>query len=132
MRGRHKHDGRLRPDHPERRDQLQRLLAERVPGLTLNGHPSERLPNTLNVSFLGVDGEELLVATPAVVASTGTACHAGCSEPSAVLMAMGIARERALGTVRLSLGKFTTVAEVEDSVGALAAAWQAMSGGAAT
>jgi cysteine desulfurase len=106
------------------RDRLQQLLAEAVPGLALNGHPTQRLPNTLNVSFPSVDGEELLAATPEVAASTGSACHAGRTEPSAVLLAMGIPRERALGAVRLSLGKLTTASEVEAAASALGRAWQ--------
>ena len=112
------------PRMRELRDRLHRLLAEAVPGLTLNGHPDQRLPNTLNVSFPGVDGEELLAATPEVAASTGSACHAGRTDPSAVLLAMGVPRERALGAVRLSLGKLTTAADVEVAADALARAWQ--------
>ncbi|HOG48493.1 MAG TPA: cysteine desulfurase NifS, partial [Anaerolineae bacterium] len=95
-----------------------------VPGLALNGPAVERLPNTLNVSFPGVDGEALLAATPAVAASTGSACHSGCNEPSAVLTAMGLGRERALGALRLSLGKFTLEEDVERAAAALAASWR--------
>jgi cysteine desulfurase len=106
------------------RDRLYDLLSREVPGLTLNGHPTRRLPNTLNVSFSGVDGEELLAATPQVAASTGSACHAGRTDPSLVLMAMGMAPERALGAVRLSLGKFTTASDVDLAATALADAWR--------
>jgi cysteine desulfurase len=102
------------------RDRLHAALEEAVPGLRLNGHPTERLPNTLNVSFPGHDGEELLARTPTVAASTGSACHAGRTEPSAVLMAMGLDRERALGAVRLSLGYATTAEEVDAAAAALA------------
>lgn len=116
------------PSTRERRDRLHRLLAEGVPGLALNGHPTERLPNTLNVSFPAVDGEVLLGATTEVAASTGSACHAGRTEPSAVLMAMGLARERALGAVRLSLGKFTTEEDVERAAAALVRAWRTLTG----
>jgi cysteine desulfurase len=94
-------------------DRLPALLRDGVPGLALNGHPERRLPNTLNVSFPGQDGEELLARTPQVAASTGSACHAGRTEPSGVLLAMGIERERALGAVRLSLGYETTAEDVE-------------------
>lgn len=110
----------------ELRDRLQRLLARGVPDLALNGHVNERLPNTLNVSFPGVDGEDLLAATPSVAASTGSACHAGRTEPSAVLTAMGLLRERALGAVRLSLGRFATVEDVDDAAVALVDAWRAL------
>jgi cysteine desulfurase len=101
------------------RDRLHHLLLDGVPGLALNGHPERRLPNTLNVSFPGPDGEELLARTPSVAASTGSACHAGRTEPSGVLTAMGIDRERALGAVRLSLGHPTTPDEVEAAATAL-------------
>lgn len=117
------------PRMRDRRDRLHRLLAEGIPGLLLNGHPTERLPNTLNVSFPGVDGEDLLTATPTVAASTGSACHAGRTDPSAVLMAMGLSRKRALGAVRLSLGKLTTDAEVEQAATALVDAWRNLASG---
>jgi cysteine desulfurase len=92
-----------------------------VDGIALNGHPTERLPNTLNIRFAGIDGNALLDATPAVAASTGSACHAGHSEPSAVLLAMGIPAEVAIGSIRLSLGRPTTGAEIETTVTALVA-----------
>src|SRR5216684_2059196 len=65
-------------------------------------------PNTLNISRTGLDGEEILAHTPEIAASTGAACHAGRTEPSSVLMSMGIPREQALGALRLSLGRWTT------------------------
>ncbi|MHB1131104.1 MAG: cysteine desulfurase family protein [Chloroflexota bacterium] len=117
------------PRMADLRDRLQRILAEGVADLTLNGHPVERLPNTLNVSFPGVDGEALLAATAEVAASTGSACHAGRTEPSAVLLAMGLSPERALGAVRLSLGRYTTADEVERAAAALVRAWRALAPG---
>ena len=90
--------------------QLQDRWGERV---VLNGHPTERLPNTLNVSFLGRDGREILAAMPEVAASTGSACHSGGTEPSPVLAAMGVPREVGAGAVRLSLGRMTTQAELD-------------------
>jgi len=108
------------------RDRLEAHLAEAVPGLALNGHPIERLPNTLNVSFPGVDGAELLAATPSVAASTGSACHEGHTDPSPVLVAMGLARDRALGAVRLTLGRWSTEDEVDAAATALVATWRAM------
>ena len=101
------------------RDRLHAALAGGLPGLALNGHPDRRLPNTLNVSFPGLDGEALLARTPAVAASTGSACHAGRTEPSGVLIAMGQDRGRALGAVRLSLGHPTTSEEVDAAAAAL-------------
>jgi cysteine desulfurase len=101
------------------RDRLHAHLRDGLPGLELNGHPEARLPNTLNVSFPNQDGEDLLARTPAIAASTGSACHAGRTEPSGVLVAMGIARGRALGAVRLSLGHPTTAEEVDAAATAL-------------
>ena len=95
------------------RDDLFALLANGVPGLRRNGHSSRRLPNTLNVGLPGLVGEELLTRVPDVAASTGSACHAGTTEPSEVLLAMGQGRAEALGALRLSLGRYTTRAEVE-------------------
>src|SRR5688572_3936900 len=103
------------------RDRLHGQLREDVLGLALNGHPEYRLPNTLNISFPRQDGEELLARTPGIAASTGSACHAGRTEPSGVLMAMGLGRARALGAVRLSLGYQTTEAEIAAAATALIA-----------
>ena len=98
------------------RDGLQRRLEWQLPGsIHLNGHPTERLPNTLNIHIDGVVGEEVLAATPEIASSTGSACHEGSTEPSAVLTAMGLPREQALGTLRLTLGRWSTEAEVEQA-----------------
>ncbi|HET7035774.1 MAG TPA: cysteine desulfurase family protein [Thermomicrobiaceae bacterium] len=102
----------------ELRDRLHQLLAERN-DVALNGHPSERLPNTLSLRFAGLDGNQLLAATPEVAASTGSACHAGLSEPSPVLLAMGVPPDEAIGTLRLSLGRPTTLDEVERAAAVL-------------
>lgn len=90
--------------------------------VVLNGHPTERLPNTLNVSFLGGDGRRILAAIPDVAASTGSACHSGGTEPSPVLAAMGVPRAVGAGAVRFSLGRTTTRAELETLLELLAEA----------
>jgi cysteine desulfurase len=92
----------------------------------LNGHPTERLPNTLNVSFVGGDGREILAAMPEVAASTGSACHSGGTEPSPVLAAMGVPREVGAGAIRLSLGRMTTREELETLIERLS---EVLSGG---
>src|SRR5436190_4822977 len=103
------------------RDRLEQRLAEFLPGsVYLNGHRSERLPNTLNLSVDRVIGEEVLAATPEIASSTGSACHEGSTDPSAVLMAMGLSRERALGALRLTLGRWSTEDEVERAARLLA------------
>ncbi|WP_343055259.1 cysteine desulfurase family protein [Azospirillum oleiclasticum] len=111
------------------RGDLQWRLADAVPGLRVLGHPTDRLPNTLSLLFPGVHGNDVLAAAPEVMASTGSACHAGDPQPSAVLLAMGIPPAEALGAVRLSLGRLTGPAEVERAAAALAAAWRSCRGG---
>jgi cysteine desulfurase len=103
------------------RDLLFRRLEEYLPGTVyLNGHPTERLPNTLNISVEGVIGEEVLAATSEVASSTGSACHEGSTEPSSVLMAMGYSPGRALGALRLTLGRWSSKEEVEQAATLLA------------
>ena len=89
---------------------LQDCFGERV---VLNGHPEHRLPNTLNVSFVGVIGADVLASLDGVAASTGSACHAGRVELSPVLTAMGVSEKVGMGAVRFSLGRQTTVAEID-------------------
>jgi len=95
------------------RDRLQGILAGAIEGLTLNGHPEERLPNTLNVNFPRVAGAELLERARGIAASTGSACHSGETRLSPVLQAMGVAPEVGRGAVRLSLGRWTTENEIK-------------------
>ncbi|MPZ30240.1 MAG: aminotransferase class V-fold PLP-dependent enzyme [Rhodospirillales bacterium] len=89
---------------------LQRRLGDRV---ALNGHPQHRLPNTLNISFVGQVGAEILQRHDGVAASTGSACHAGHVELSPVLKAMKVAPEVGMGAIRFSLGRHTTDAEID-------------------
>lgn len=110
------------------RDLLFARLSDAVPGLALNGHSTQRLPNTLNVSFPGVAGAQLLASCPDVSASTGSACHAASPEPSSVLLAMGLGLERALGAVRFSLGRWTTAEDVERASSSLAASYRSLVG----
>jgi cysteine desulfurase len=95
-------------------DRLWSRLSERLGNdVVLNGHPERRLPNTLNINFAGQIGAELLQAVPEIAASTGSACHEGQIHLSPVLEAMGVPEELGRGAVRLSLGRFTTEAEVD-------------------
>lgn len=95
------------------RDALHEGLAATVPGLVLNGHPVERLPNTLHVSFPGVFGRELLSRVASkVAASVGSACHSDADAVSGVLAAMGCDTDRARGAVRFSVGWMTTPEEI--------------------
>ena len=96
------------------RDRLwERLRAGLGDGLELNGHLEKRLPNTLNVNFLGQIGAEFLHAVPEIAASTGSACHEGNVCLSPVLQAMGVAPDHGRGAVRLSVGRFSTEHEID-------------------
>ena len=96
---------------------LQEGFGDRV---VLNGHPVHRLPNTLNVSFVGVVGADVLAGLDGVAASTGSACHAGRVELSPVLAAMGVPERVGVGAVRFSLGRTTTMVEIDAVIGQLA------------
>jgi cysteine desulfurase len=96
------------------RDRFWKLLQENFGNrIALNGHPSLRLPNTLNVSFVGMVGEEILSQLDGVAASTGAACHSGSVELSPVLKAMGVSTDVGMGAVRFSLGRTTTLQELD-------------------
>ena len=90
-------------------EKLQKTFGDEV---VLNGHPIYRLPNTLNISFVGKVGGEILSQLDGVAASTGAACHSGSVELSPVLKAMGISPEVGMGAIRFSLGRTTTVEEL--------------------
>ncbi|HCP73835.1 MAG TPA: cysteine desulfurase NifS, partial [Ktedonobacter sp.] len=103
------------------RDLLQQRLEAYLSGrIRLNGHVTERLPNTLNVSVDRVMGEEVLADTTGIASSTGSACHEGNTDPSPVLLAMGLSREQALGALRLTLGRWSSEEEVEQAATLLA------------
>ncbi len=99
------------------RDLLIRGLLE-IGDVRLNGHPRERLPGNVNVSVLYVEGESLLLDLnlKGVAASSGSACTSGSLDPSHVLMAIGLDHQTAQGSLRLSLGKSNTAAEVDYTV----------------
>lgn len=108
-------------------EESQRLLALRerleagllsVEGVELNGHPKKRLPKLVNVTVKGADGEALLLAMDllGVAVSSGSACSAGSLEPSHVLLATGRSREEARASLRFSLGRFTTLEEVDRAI----------------
>ena len=102
------------------RDLFWTLLQDTFGGqIALNGHPTERLPNTLNVSFIGRAGSEILSRMENVAASTGSACHSGSMESSPVLKAMKIPPQVGMGAIRFSLGRTTTREEIESTVALL-------------
>ncbi|QNB45307.1 cysteine desulfurase NifS [Thermanaerosceptrum fracticalcis] len=97
------------------RDRLIAGIMERIPHVRLNGHPQERVPNNVNVSFEFVEGESLLLSLDmkGIAASSGSACTSGSLDPSHVLMAMGICHEIAHGSVRMTLGKANTEEDID-------------------
>ncbi len=104
---------------------LQRRIVDeitrQVPDCVLNGHPTERLPNNVNFSFDGVDGESILLGLDlqGIAASSGSACSSGSLEPSHVLLALGQTAETARGSLRVTLGKDNSDAEVDRLLGIL-------------
>lgn len=99
-----------------------RLNEEFDHDVVLNGHPTDRLPNTLNISFPGRIGMEILHGLDGVAASTGSACHSGAVELSPVLKAMRVPPEIGMGAIRFSLGRTTTEEEIEAVMKGLKAA----------
>lgn len=106
-------------EHVERliklRDQLIKEIMEQIPYTKLNGHPTRRLPGNVNISFEFIEGESLLLSLDMVgiAASSGSACTSGSLDPSHVLMAIGLTHEIAHGSLRLTIGDFTTQEEVD-------------------
>jgi len=95
------------------RDRLETLLFQNLDPLVLNGHPRERLPNTLNVSVPGIEGAKILEAVPSIMASTGAACHDRSVKLSHVLSAMGVPAEVGMGALRFSVGRTNTMEQIE-------------------
>jgi cysteine desulfurase len=113
------YDSHVRP----LRDRLHRIILSGVPNTVLNGHPDERLPNTLNISFPGVDSTKLqAVVRDRVACSTGCGCHAGRTAPSPTLLALGRDEGLATTALRLTLGVETTENEIEEAASALVSA----------
>lgn len=97
------------------RDRLQDLLFNAIDGLILNGHPEDRLPNTLNVSVPGLRGSSILEGIPRVMASTGAACHEKSVKISHVLSAMGVPENVAVGALRLTVGRTNDMQQIEEA-----------------
>ena len=97
------------------RDKLLKGIAERIPDVKLNGHPTKRLPNNVNYSIRYIEGESILLMLDinGIAASSGSACTSGALDPSHVLLAMGLPHEIAHGSLRLTLSEFTTEEEID-------------------
>ena len=94
------------------RDRLWQKLQTALNGLSLNGHPTERLPNNLNISVAGVDGEALMTSLKNIAVSSGSACSTAEPEPSHVLRAMGVSESLSRASLRFGLSRYTTEAEI--------------------
>jgi len=99
------------------RDRLQTLLFDGIEGLVLNGHPEDRLPNTLNVAVPGIEGAKILEGLPKIIASTGAACHDRTVKLSHVLSAMGVPPEIGMGALRFSVGRSNSLDQIEEAAG---------------
>ncbi len=110
------------------RDRLHQGLMASLPAdaVRLNGHPTHRLPNTLNLGFRGLDADALLESMPQVAASAGAACHTGDDATSSVLGAMGVDAAYRAGSVRFSTGRLVTEADVDRAVAHIVAAAQSL------
>ena len=119
---------RIRESLMSLRDRLEAHLIETCSPVVIHGAGAERLPNTLNVAFPGCDGEALLVALDlaGVCCSMGSACASGSSEPAPILLAMGCSRETALSSLRFSLGRGNTTAEIDEAARQIAEVVQRM------
>ena len=91
-------------------------LQLRVPDMYENGDTTCRLPNTTSIRFVGADADAVLVNMDPVAVSTGSACSSGSIEPSGVLLAMGMGRDAAFESIRFSLGRFTTLDDIDRAV----------------
>jgi hypothetical protein len=108
-------------DAAHARDLAARLWREiePIPGVTFNGHHERRVPGLLNVSFAGVEGESLITGLAGIAVSSGSACSSATREPSYVLRSLGRDTELAQSSLRLSLGRFTTAADVDEAATAI-------------
>ncbi len=111
------------------RDRLETGLQSRLDGVEVNGHRVERLANTTNLSFAGVDGAKLMKRMPGLAVSSSSACTSAALQPSYVLGAMGCDDARIRGSVRFSLGRFNTADEIETAIETVAEAVAGLRGG---
>jgi cysteine desulfurase len=104
------------------RERLHEGIKQQVTDIRLNGHPRNRLPGNLNLSFAHVNGEALMMQMREIAVSSGSACTAAEPEPSHVLMAMGLSEDLARASLRFGLGRFTTREEIEFAIDAVSRA----------
>jgi cysteine desulfurase len=105
--------GEERPRIAALRDDLEKTIVENVADCVVNGSTEHRLPNTSNISFSGIDGNALFASLPDLAVSSGSACTSSHPEASSVLLAMGVAKNLAKASLRISIGRFTTREEID-------------------
>ena len=120
----HQQENTIIAELRSRGDQFRNELKKAIPEIKLNGHPQQKLPNTINTYFPGIDANTLLSDLPDIAASAGAACHADSIEPSHVLKAMGFSDERILGSIRFSVGRTTTAPDVSAAVDKISEAYR--------
>lgn len=100
------------------RDKLEKGITSSLQHTIINGHPTDRLPGTLNISFMGIEGESILLRLDllGICVSTGSACSSGSLEPSPVIMALGVGAEMAHGSIRFSIGRENTEEEIDFTI----------------
>ena len=104
------------------RERLLASLCDALPGIRVHGHPHERVPGNLNLAFAGIEADALLAALRDIALSTGSACSSARPEPSHVLVALGLPEATVRASVRIGLGRGTTVAEIDAAAAAIVAA----------
>lgn len=108
------------------RELLESQLVAQIPSLIINGCNAPRLPNTSSQTFPGVDADALIFNSPQIMVGTGSACTSGAIEPSHVLSAIGLNRDLAASTIRLSLGRYTSEKDVVQTTQILTTAWKSL------
>ena len=108
--------------------QMYQRLQEKIEGVRLNGHPTQRLPNNLNVSLLGIDAKLLMMNLKSVAISTGSACTSASVEPSHVVLALGFGEERAHSAIRIGVGRFSDSKQIGQAVDRIARIVQSYKG----
>ena len=101
------------------REMLEQELVANIQSIKINGAQGDRLPNTTSLLFSGIDADAMILNTPQIMIGTGSACTSGAIEPSHVLQAIGLDRNQASSTVRLSLGRYTTEEEIAQTIDAI-------------
>ncbi len=109
------------------RDRLERAILNANPSIWRNGAPNNRLAGNSNLTFPGIDAESLVLNTPDFAISTGSACTSGAPEPSHVLLAIGLDRKEARSTIRIGVGRFNTVRDIDRAADAILAAFDRLS-----